>query len=159
MQQIVCTLFRMFGRKGSQPVSPYSPASRLSIAALVILGVGGLLSNSAAAQDSPQTLSNADSRQATALARNPSHARSRQASCSYGADELGACSYYCLSADDFQFRAGAWPRPDRSRPRVQFVSGARVHRNFSSSIVLWTAAFRHQSQLGRACSIAGYRRG
>src|ERR1700692_1492589 len=56
MQKNVCTLFRMFGRKGSQPVSPYSPASRLSIAGLVILGVGGLLSNSAAAQDSPQTL-------------------------------------------------------------------------------------------------------
>src|SRR5271169_4404376 len=56
MQEVVCTLFRMFGRKGSQPASPYSSASRLSIAALVILGVGGLLSNSAAAQDSPQTL-------------------------------------------------------------------------------------------------------
>src|ERR1700680_670790 len=55
MQKVV-TLFRMFGRKGSLPASPYSPASRLSIAALVIFGVGGLLSNSAAAQDSPQTL-------------------------------------------------------------------------------------------------------
>src|SRR5216684_6083536 len=56
MQKVVCTLFRMFGRKGSQPASSYSPASRLFIAALVILGVSGLLSNSAAAQDSPQTL-------------------------------------------------------------------------------------------------------
>src|SRR6266849_3202940 len=56
MQTAVCTLFRMFGRKGSQPASPYSSASRLSIAALVILGGSGLLSNSAAAQDSPQTL-------------------------------------------------------------------------------------------------------
>jgi hypothetical protein len=56
MQKAVCTLFRMFGRKGSQPASPYSSASRLSIAALVIFGVSGLLSNSAAAQDSPQTL-------------------------------------------------------------------------------------------------------
>src|SRR6202795_1577976 len=55
MQKVVCTLFRMFGRKGSLPASPYSPASRLSIAALVILGVGGLLSNSAAAQASRQT--------------------------------------------------------------------------------------------------------
>src|SRR6202140_3836825 len=55
MQRVVCTLFRMLGRKGSQPVSPYPPASRLSIAALVILGVGGLLSNSAAAQASRQT--------------------------------------------------------------------------------------------------------
>ncbi len=43
------------GRKGSQPVSSYSPAGRLSIAALAILSVGGLLSNSAAAQASPQT--------------------------------------------------------------------------------------------------------
>src|SRR5580700_9248095 len=56
MQTNVCTLSRMFGRKGSHPVSPYSPPSMLSIAALVILGVGGLLSNSAAAQDSTQTL-------------------------------------------------------------------------------------------------------
>jgi hypothetical protein len=55
MQQIVRTLFRMRGRKGSQPASPYSSAGRLSIAALAILSVGGLLSNSAA-QDSPQTL-------------------------------------------------------------------------------------------------------
>src|ERR1700732_3211871 len=56
MQEVVCTLFRMFGRKGSQPASPYSSASRLSIASLVILGVGCLLSISAAAQVSPQTL-------------------------------------------------------------------------------------------------------
>jgi hypothetical protein len=57
MQRVkVCTLFRRFGRKGSECVSSHSPASRLSIAALVILGVSGLLSNSAAAQDSPQTL-------------------------------------------------------------------------------------------------------
>jgi hypothetical protein len=56
MQRVVCTLFRRFGRKGSECVSSHSPASRLSIAALVILGVSGLLSNSAAAQESPQTL-------------------------------------------------------------------------------------------------------
>ena len=56
MQQIIRTLFRMHGRKGSQPASSYSPAGRLFIAALAILGVGGLLSNSAAAQDSTQTL-------------------------------------------------------------------------------------------------------
>src|ERR1700674_2494873 len=56
MQKNVCTLFRMVVRKGTPPMSPLSPASRLSIAGLVILGVGGLLSNSAAAQDSPQTL-------------------------------------------------------------------------------------------------------
>src|SRR5580704_17723533 len=56
MQRVVCTLFRRFGRKGSECVSSHSPASRLSIAALVILGVRGLLSNYAAAQDSPQTL-------------------------------------------------------------------------------------------------------
>ena len=55
MQQTVRTLFRMHGRKGSQPVSSYSPAGRLSIAALAILSVGGLLSNSAAAQASPQS--------------------------------------------------------------------------------------------------------
>ena len=55
MQQIVRTLFPIRGRKG-RPVSSYSPAGRLSIAALAILSVGGLLSNSAAAQDSPQTL-------------------------------------------------------------------------------------------------------
>jgi hypothetical protein len=56
MQQIVRTLFRMRGRKGSQPVSSYSPAGRLSIAALAILCAGGLLSNSAAAQAPPQGL-------------------------------------------------------------------------------------------------------
>src|SRR6266436_6176816 len=56
MQRVVCTLFRRFGREGSECVSSHSPASRLSIAALVILSVSGLLSNSAAAQDSPQTL-------------------------------------------------------------------------------------------------------
>src|ERR1700731_181402 len=55
MQQIVRTLFRMRGRKGSQPVSSYSPAGRLSIAALAILSVVGLLSNSATAQASPQS--------------------------------------------------------------------------------------------------------
>src|ERR1700722_3737178 len=54
--QEVCTSFRMFGRKSSQLASPYTSASRLSIAALAILAVGGLLSNSAAAQDSTQTL-------------------------------------------------------------------------------------------------------
>src|ERR1700686_332356 len=54
MQKESCTPFRMFGRKSSQPAAPYSPMSRLSIAALVIVGVGGLLSNSAAAQASPQ---------------------------------------------------------------------------------------------------------
>ena len=56
MQQIVRTLFRMRGRKGSQPASSYSPAGSLSIAALAILCVGGLLSNSAAAQAPPQSL-------------------------------------------------------------------------------------------------------
>jgi hypothetical protein len=56
MQTIVRTLFRMRGRKGSQPVSSYSPAGRLSIAALAILCAGGLLSNSAAAQAPPQGL-------------------------------------------------------------------------------------------------------
>ena len=56
MQQIVRTLFRMRGRKSSQPVSSYFPAGRLSIAALAILSVGGLLSNSAAAQAPPQGL-------------------------------------------------------------------------------------------------------
>src|SRR6202030_4575038 len=55
MQRVVCTLFRRFGRKGSECVSSHSTANRLSIAALVILGVSGLLSNSAAAQASPQT--------------------------------------------------------------------------------------------------------
>ena len=55
MQQIVRTLFRMRGRKGTRPVSSYSPAGPLSITALAILSVGGLLSNSAAAQASPQT--------------------------------------------------------------------------------------------------------
>src|SRR5712691_4587938 len=54
MQQIVRTLFPIRGRKG-RPVSSYSPAGRLSIAALAILSVGGLLSNSAAAQASAQT--------------------------------------------------------------------------------------------------------
>ena len=56
MQRVVCTLFRRFGRKGSECLSSHSPASRVSIAALVIVSVSGLLSNSAAAQDSPQTL-------------------------------------------------------------------------------------------------------
>ena len=55
MQQIVRTLFRMRGRS-SQSVSSYSPAGSLSIAALAILSVGGLLSNSAAAQVQPQGL-------------------------------------------------------------------------------------------------------
>jgi hypothetical protein len=55
MQRVICTLFRMFGRRGSERGSSYSPASRLSIAALAILCVGGLLSHSAAAQASPQT--------------------------------------------------------------------------------------------------------
>src|SRR6266478_6723775 len=54
MKQIVRTLFRIRGRKG-RPVSSYSPAGRLSIAALAILSVGGWLSNSAAAQASAQT--------------------------------------------------------------------------------------------------------
>ena len=54
MQQIVRTLFPIRGRKG-RPVSSYSPAGRLSIAALAILSVGGWLSNSAAAQASAQT--------------------------------------------------------------------------------------------------------
>src|ERR1700756_4293611 len=54
MQRVVRTLFRMRGGKSSQPVSSYSAASRLSIAALAILSVGGLLSQSAAAQTSPQ---------------------------------------------------------------------------------------------------------
>ena len=158
MQRVVCTLFRMFGRKGSESVSSHSPASRLSIAALVILGVSGLLSNSAAAQDSPQTL------KTPVLVKQPlspeilaMHARAKRPVAT-APTSLELCSYYCTSVDDFQFRAGAWPRPDRSRPGMQFVSGARVHRNLSPSIVLWTAAFRHQSQLGRARSIAGYRR-
>jgi hypothetical protein len=55
MQRVSCQLFRMFGRKGSKRGSSYSPASRLSIAALAILCVGGLLSHSAAAQALPQT--------------------------------------------------------------------------------------------------------
>jgi hypothetical protein len=54
MQGVVRTLFRMSGGKSSQPVSSYSPASRLSIAALTILSVGGLLSQSVAGQASPQ---------------------------------------------------------------------------------------------------------
>ena len=56
MQQIIRTLFRTRGRKASQPASSYSPAGRLSIAALAILCAGGLLSNSAAAQAAPESL-------------------------------------------------------------------------------------------------------
>src|SRR6202035_3830197 len=158
MQTNVCTLSRMFGRKGSHPVSPYSSPSMLSIAGLVILGVGGLLSNSAAAQASPQTpVTGIRVKQPLSPEILAMHAR--EASSSHSADELGAGIHYCTSADDFQFRAGARPRPDRSRPGMQFVSGARFHRNFSPSIVLWTTTFRHQSQLGRARSIARYRTG
>ena len=54
MQRVVRTSFRMRGGKSSQPVSSYSAASRISIAALAILSVGGLLSQSVAAQTSPQ---------------------------------------------------------------------------------------------------------
>ena len=140
MQQIVRTLFRMRGRKGSQPVSSYSPAGRLSIAALAILSVGGLLSNSAAAQASPQSpVTGIRVKQPLSPEILAMHAR--EASSNHSANELGAGIHYCTSADDFQFRAGARPRPDRSRPGMQFVSGARFHRNFGSSIVLWTAAF------------------
>lgn len=56
MQQVVRTLFRMRGRKSSQSVSSYSPAGSLSVAALAILSVCGLLSNSAAAQVQSQGL-------------------------------------------------------------------------------------------------------
>jgi hypothetical protein len=56
MQQIVRKLFQVRGRKGSQPVSSNFPAGRLSIAALAILSVGSLLSNSAAAQAPTQGL-------------------------------------------------------------------------------------------------------
>src|SRR5271167_3510242 len=55
MQQIVHTLFRMRGRKSSQPVSSYSPSSRLFVALLATLSVGSLLSHSAAAQESAQS--------------------------------------------------------------------------------------------------------
>jgi len=54
MQRVVRRMFRMRGGKSSQPVSSYSAASRLCIAALAILSVGGLLSQSVAAQTSPQ---------------------------------------------------------------------------------------------------------
>ncbi len=54
MQGVVRTLFRMRGGKVNQPVSSYSPVGRLSIAALAILSVGGLLSQSVAGQASPQ---------------------------------------------------------------------------------------------------------
>jgi len=55
MQALVHTLSRTLGRKGHQPVLPYSPSSRLFVALLATLSVGGLLSPSAAAQESAQS--------------------------------------------------------------------------------------------------------
>ena len=131
MQKVVCTLFRMFGRKGSQPASPYSPASRLSIAALVILGVGGLLSNSAAAQDSPQTPTT------PVLVKQPlspailaMHARAKRPVAAAPTSLEGAATA-ALAPTTFNSDQGPGPGP--------IGPG--------------------QSQLGRACSIAGYRRG
>jgi hypothetical protein len=159
MQKNVCTLFRMFGRKGSQPVSPYSPASRLSIAGLVILGVGGLLSNSAAAQDSPHTLTT------PVLVKQPLspeilaiHSRAKRPVAAAPTSLEGAATA-ALAPTTFNSDQGPGPGPIGPGPRVQFVSGPRLHRHLSPSIILWTAAIRHQSQLGRSCSIAGYRRG
>ena len=137
MRNVIRTLL-MSGRKPS-------PASLPAIATLTVLFAGAFLPHPAAAQDSTQTLTTPVLSQATALARNSSPSRSRQASCSCGADKLGRCSYCCLSVDDFQFRAGAWLRPDRSRPGVQSVPSARVYRHHSPSIVFRTAPFRHQS--------------
>src|SRR5579864_2181740 len=47
----------------------------------------------------------ADSGSPRVVARSPSHARSRQTSQSYGADdEPGTCSYdYCTNVNEFQF--------------------------------------------------------
>jgi len=55
MQGVVHTLFRTLGKKGHQPVLPYSPSSRLFVALLATLSLGSLLSHSAAAQESAQS--------------------------------------------------------------------------------------------------------
>jgi hypothetical protein len=55
MQKVICTLLWMLGRNSNEGTS-YSAASTRSISALAILFVCGLLSHSAAAQTSPQSL-------------------------------------------------------------------------------------------------------
>src|SRR5207253_7154668 len=55
MQRVICTLLWTVGRNANEGTSWYSPASRPSIAALAIFFIG-LLTYSAAAQTSPQSL-------------------------------------------------------------------------------------------------------
>src|SRR5438067_5669503 len=55
MQRVICTLLWTVGRNANEGTSWYSPASRPSIPALAIFFIG-LLTYSAAAQTSPQSL-------------------------------------------------------------------------------------------------------
>jgi hypothetical protein len=158
MQRVICELFRMFVRKGSKRGPSYSPASRLSIAALAILCVGGLLSHSAAAQASPQTpVRRIRVKQPLPPEILAMHARAKRPAVPAPTSlELAATT--ALASTTFNSEQG--PAPARLVPaQGAFVSRARVHRHHSPSIVFRTTAFRHQSQLGRACSIVGYRRG
>src|SRR5216683_648619 len=125
MQQIVRTLFPIRGRKG-RPVSSYSPAGRLSIAALAILSVGGLLSNSAAAQASAQTpVTGIRVKQPLSPEILAMHARARRPVAT-APTSLELASTTAPAPTTFNSEQGPGPR---------------FHRNFSSSIVLWTAAF------------------
>ena len=78
MQRIVHTLLRAF-------------AGRLSIAALVALSVGGLLSQPAAAQALPQDLTTQPQLTHKLLAGNPGHARSTEAFPGRDAEICGFC--------------------------------------------------------------------
>jgi hypothetical protein len=56
MQRVICTLLWVFRRKANEGTSSYSPASRPFVPTLAILFVGSLLTYSAVAQTSPQSL-------------------------------------------------------------------------------------------------------
>jgi hypothetical protein len=112
-------------------------AGRLTVATLSILLLGGVLNRSASAQvvSMHTAVKRAVPQAQTTLERATSEASTINSAQGPGGSAIGPGT------------------------RVQFVSGARVHRHDSSSIVLWTASFRYQSQLGWARAIAEHRPG
>ena len=136
MQRVICTLLWTVGRNANEGTSWYSPASRPSIAALAIFFIG-LLTYSAAAQTSPQSLTtqaritHAISPQILAM-----HALAKRPVAA-APTSLGACDCYHRDLDHFQFRPRTWPRTDRSRPRVQPISRATFRGSNRPSLIFW----------------------
>jgi hypothetical protein len=157
MQERVCTSEALRG-KCSEASSPWHRAKRPTITACAVLALASVLPHQSTAQVSSQARTALTQvRHALSPEILAMHARAKRPVATAPTTSLElAATTTALASTGFNSEQGPGPS-NRSWPRVQFVPCTRVDRHDGPAIVLWTAPFRHQSQLGRTSPIAGYR--